>query len=142
MTDNHKSKLWKHLAALVYDIFPILGLFLVTSLIMVVFRRGEEVVAGTLWFQLLLLSEFYLYFTYSWKKGGQTLGMRAWKIGIADYQQLSWTEVTIRLMIGLVSTILLGLGLWSRLWDKNQQTWMDKVCGCSVIDLQSTRQQQ
>ncbi len=140
MTENHKSKLWKHLAALTYDIFPILGLFLVTSLIMMVARGGEEVAAKTLWFQLLLLAEFYLYFAYSWKKGGQTIGMRAWKIGIENYQQLSWGDVTVRLLVGLISTILLGLGLWIRLWDRQQLTWMDRACGQSVVDLQTTRQ--
>ncbi len=140
MTENLKSKLWKHIAALIYDIFPILGLFLVTSLIMVVIRGGDEVAPKTLWFQLMLLAEFYLYFSYSWKKGGQTLGMRAWKIGIENYQQLTWIDVTLRLITGLVSTVLLGLGLWSRIWDKQQQTWMDKACGHSVIDLQAAGQ--
>lgn len=130
-----KSKLWKHVAALAYDIFPILGLFLVTSLILVLIRQGEEVQPRTFWFQLILFVEVFLYFTYSWKQGGQTLGMRAWKIGIQDYHTMSWLEATARFFVGVLSTLLLGLGLWSRKFHSQKMTWMDAVCHRPVINL-------
>lgn len=131
----NKSSPWKHAAALVYDIFPILGLFLTTSLFVMFIRGGEEVPAGTLWFQLLLAAELYLYFAHSWKSGGQTLGMRAWKLAIADYQQLTWNQVTLRFLVGLLSTALLGLGLWVQHFNKSRSTWMDLVSKSKTIDL-------
>ncbi len=131
-----QSKLWKHVAALIYDIFPILALFLVTSLILVLIRQGNEVQPRTLWMQLILFLEVFLYFTYSWKKGGQTLGMRAWKIGIQDHHLMNWQQATLRFGAGLASTLLLGLGLWSRKFSTNKVTWMDAACGKEVIDLQ------
>ncbi|MGJ8663226.1 MAG: RDD family protein [Marinicella sp.] len=130
-----KSKLWKHVAALIYDIFPILGLFLVTSLILVLLRQGEEVEPRTLWFQLTLFIEVFFYFTYSWKQGGQTLGMRAWKIGIQDHHTLSWLEASMRFFTGVLSVFLLGLGLWVRKFNSQQMTWMDIICHRPVIDL-------
>jgi len=130
-----KSKLWKHVAALLYDIFPILGIFLITSLFLVLLRGGEEVKPGTIWLQLLLLAEVYLYFTYSWIKGGQTLGMRAWKLGIQNHHTMSWAQGTLRFIIGLVSTVLLGAGLWARKFDPQGMTWMDRVCQRPVISL-------
>jgi uncharacterized RDD family membrane protein YckC len=134
--DKYKqSKLWKHIAALIYDIFPILGMFLVTSLFFVLLRSGEEVKPHTIWFQLVLLAEVFFYFTYSWKTGGQTIGMRAWKIGIANYSRLNWPQVTLRFITGLLSTCLLGLGLWYRSWSPKQLTWMDAACSQPVIDL-------
>jgi uncharacterized RDD family membrane protein YckC len=138
MTENGKSKLWKHIAALIYDIFPILGIFLVTSLIFVLFRSGDEVKPNTLWFQLILLTQAFLYFSYSWKKGGQTLGMRAWKIGIKNHQFLTWKHVTLRFAVGIFSICLFGLGLWWRLWDSQNQTWMDKACGQPVVELNNS----
>ena len=140
-----QSKLWKHVAALIYDIFPILALLLTTSLILVLVRQGEEVAPRTLWMQLILFAEVFLYFTYSWKKGGQTLGMRAWKIGIHNHHMLSWAQVSLRFAAGLVSTLLLGLGLWVRAFNKTKSTWMDAVCGQQVVDLRpepSTSQEQ
>ena len=136
-----QSKLWKHVAALIYDIFPILALFLVTSLILVMIRQGNEVEPKTLWLQLLLFLEVFFYFTYSWKKGGQTLGMRAWKIGIQNHHLMSWQQVSLRFFTGLVSTSLLGLGLWIRNYHPNQTTWMDTVCGCKVTDFNASQQQ-
>ncbi len=130
-----QSKLWKHLAALIYDIFPILALFLVTSLVLVLLRQGDEVQPRTLWLQLLLFGEVFLYFTYSWKKGGQTLGMRAWKISIQDHYHMSWGNASLRFFVGIISTVLLGAGLWSRKFNSKHSTWMDMACGYSVIDL-------
>jgi len=134
MSNQRHSQLWKHLAALVYDIFPILAIWLITSLLFVMFRGGEEIKPETIWFQLLLLAEVWLYFTYSWKKGGQTLGMRAWKLGIEKYNELTWPQVSLRFIAGLISTVLLGLGLWSRMWHRQHMTWMDLACGQRVMD--------
>ncbi len=130
-----QSKLWKHLAALIYDIFPILALFLITSLVLVLLRQGEEVQPRTLWLQLVLLAEVFLYFTYSWKIGGQTLGMRAWKISIQNHQQMNWTQVSLRFFAGLLSTLLMGAGLWTRKFNPKQTTWMDMACGQVITDL-------
>ncbi len=121
-----QSKLWKHVAALIYDAFPILALFLITSLVLVLLRQGNEVQPRTLWMQLILFLEVFLYFTYSWKKGGQTLGMRAWKIGIQDHHLISWQQVSLRFAAGVASTLLL-----------TKTTWMDAACGRVVIDLQT-----
>ncbi|WP_223787087.1 RDD family protein [Marinicella meishanensis] len=132
-----QSKLWKHVAALLYDIFPILGIFLITSLFLVLLRGGDEVQPGTIWLQLLLLIEVYLYFTYSWLKGGQTLGMRAWKLGIQNHHTMTWAQGTARFLVGLLSTALLGAGLWARRFDVAGLTWMDRVCQRPVISLET-----
>ncbi len=130
-----KTKLWKHVAALIYDIFPILGIFLITSLLMVLIRGGDEVKPGTLWLQLILFLEVFFYFTYSWIKGGQTLGMRAWKIGINDHHSLTWLQATARFFVGLLSTVLVGAGLWTRQFHPKGMSWMDAVCQKPVVSL-------
>ncbi len=135
MTNIHKSKLWKHVAALIYDIFPILGIFLVTSLLFVLLRAGKEVEPHTLWFQLILFFEVYFYFSYSWIKGGQTIGMKAWKISIENHQEMTWLQVSMRFFSGILSLCLLGAGLWFRYLNKDQLTWMDMACGQTVVDL-------
>lgn len=129
-----KSQLWKHVAALIYDIFPILALFLTTSLFLLMFRQGDEVQPRTFWLQALLFAELFLYFAYSWKKGGQTLGMRAWKIRIENHHLLNWKDVSLRFIAGILSTLLLGAGLWFRKINVKQWTWMDYACQQVVID--------
>ncbi len=134
MTNIHKSKLLKQLAALIYDIFPILGMFLVTSLLFIFLRAGKEVAPQTLWFQIILFLEVFFYFSYSWKKGGQTIGMKAWKIGISNHSTLTWPNVTLRFLTGLLSTIMLGAGLWYSLFNPKKLSWMDLACGQPVVD--------
>ncbi len=129
------STAWRHVAAFIYDLFPIVGLWLITSVVVVLLRGGEEVPPGTLWFQLLLTAECVFYFIFSWKKGGQTLGMRAWKIGIEDYDTLSWWQTLSRFLIGLVSVLLLGAGLWYKKLNRRQLSWMDIVSGHRTVNV-------
>jgi len=114
------APVWKHFAAFLYDIFPVLGILLLTNLLVLFARGGEEVPAGTLWFSLLIFFEIFFYYVYSWKVGGQTLGMRAWKLKIVKHHELTHVKVSLRFLVGVVSTFLLGLGVFWKLISKNQ----------------------
>lgn len=126
-----KTPVWKHFAAFIYDIFPVAGIFIMTSLVVLVVRQGVEVERFSPWFTVLLLSEFVLYYVYSWKVGGQTLGMRAWKIKIipnnSDQNQLTWKQALLRFLIGLLSTVLIGLGVFWKIFSASKKSWMDLV---------------
>ncbi len=102
-----------------------------TSLVVLVVRQGVEVERFSPWFTVLLLSEFVLYYVYSWKVGGQTLGMRAWKIKIipnnSDQNQLTWKQALLRFLIGLLSTVLIGLGVFWKIFSASKKSWMDLV---------------
>ncbi len=66
----------------------------------------------------LLIFQFFwflmccAYFAFSWRYGGQTIGMKAWKIRVTnDYgTPLSWKEVGGRLVGSFLSLLLLNLG--------------------------------
>ncbi len=120
---------WKHFAAFLYDIFPLLGVFLITSLIVLVIRGGTPVERFSPWFTTLLILELASYYIYSWKVGGQTLGMRAWKMKIfpknPNQKTLTWSQATLRFIVGVTSTALLGIGLFWKLLSKNHESWMD-----------------
>jgi uncharacterized RDD family membrane protein YckC len=123
------TPIWKHFAAFIYDIFPLVGIFILTSFIVLLFNGGDTVPPHSLWLSLLLSSEVAFYYIYSWKKGGQTLGMRAWKMKIIPNQKnqshLSWEQAAIRFFTGVISTLLLGLGLFWKFVSNNKLSWMD-----------------
>lgn len=123
------TPIWKHFAAFLYDIFPLLGVFLITSLAVLVIRGGTPVERYSVWFTTLLIFEFAFYYIYSWKIGGQTLGMRAWKFKVfpanSNQNTLSWTQASIRLFVGILSTALAGAGIFWKLFSKNNASWMD-----------------
>ncbi len=126
-----KTNVLKHIAAFVYDIFPVLGILIVTSGTTLILRSGNEVQAHTWWFQVFIFCEIALYYIYFWKVGGQTIGMKAWKIHIKpndeNQPQLSWKQASMRFVFGVFSTALLGLGLFWKFFSKEDKSWMDLV---------------
>lgn len=124
-----KTNVFKHLAAFVYDVFPVIGLLIVTSGITLVLRAGDGVKAHTWWFQAIILFEIACYYIYFWKVGGQTIGMKAWKIHIQpnnkNQSHLSWKQASLRFVVGILSTALLGTGLFWKIFSKDGKSWMD-----------------
>jgi len=125
-----KTPVFKHIAAFIYDIFPVIGIVLLTSFVVLLIRNGHEVERNTLWFNFLLFSEITLYYVYSWKIGGQTLGMRAWKMKIIPNDKnmptLSWAQSFVRFFVGIISCFG-GIGIFWKLFSKDKLTWMDSA---------------
>ena len=49
-----------------------------TALVFLATRRG--IAPGTLWYQAYLLAVAFAYYGISWRLGGQTIGMKAWRL--------------------------------------------------------------
>lgn len=83
---------------------------------------------------IILTSGYYIYFT---AKEGQTLGKKALEIKVVkkDSQQApGYMSAFLREVVGkFVSGIVFGLGYLWMLWDKDKQTWHDKIAGTIVI---------
>ncbi len=133
------APLWRRLLAALYDLLPLAGLLMIATALAVlltrvlvpvervdlVLRSGWPHVLLQLWLGLLTL----LYYVYSWRRGGQTIGMRAWKIAVrADSGALSWRSALVRALVGL---FLPGL-LWC-LFDPQRRALHDRVAGTVVV---------
>lgn len=83
---------------------------------------------------IILTSGYYIYFT---GKEGQTLGKKVLGIKVVkkDSQQApGYMSAFLREVVGkFVSGIVFGLGYLWMLWDKDKQTWHDKIAGTIVI---------
>ena len=77
---------WR-LLALAYDFFPMLALWFITAGVFTAIHR--DAVRGG-WLGLLEFAVMWLlagaYAVASWRRGGQTLGMRAWRLRVTDMQ--------------------------------------------------------
>ncbi|MBU2979527.1 RDD family protein [Alteromonas sp. C1M14] len=78
----------------------------------------------------LWVAGFFLWF---WKKGGQTLGMRAWRLRIYSTVDapMTWGRLTLRLIasLGGVGTLLVLLDF------KNKQSLQDRVAKTEMLKL-------
>ena len=77
------------------------------------------------------------YFTYfEGTSSGQTVGKRAMNIRVVDFNTgttIGHGRAAIRWVFRLVSFFVCLLGYLWMLWDKEKQTWHDKVSGAVVV---------
>ena len=73
------------------------------------------------------------FFLWFWKKGGQTIGMRAWRLRIYSTvdEPMTWSRLIVRLIASLG-----GLGTLLVLFDfRNKQSLQDRVAKTEVVHL-------
>ena len=131
----------RRLAAGCYDALVLGALWMAATLVVVAVRGGQPVPAGEPAYQLLLLVVAALFFIASWLRGGQTLGMRAWRLRVEreSGEALDTRAGRLRFLGGLLSVATGGIGLlW--LWvDRDELTWHDRLAGTRVVVLPKSR---
>jgi len=137
---------WR-LLALLYDVWPVLALWMLISLGFTLgytflgHHAARENITPYSPLQLLLWlccwSVAGLYATLSWARGGQTLGMRPWRLKVVDTQGGAPTVQALWLRFGVatVSLALAGLGFWWAWIDRERLTWHDRLSGTRMIRL-------
>ncbi len=130
------------LAALLYDLFPLLGLWAACAFIAALLNGGApapgSLAAHALFAALLLVSAGY--YLLSWRRGGQTIGMRAWRLRLVapDGRSAAWPALLRRALLAPLSLGAFGLGhLWALL-DAERRSMADLLSGTRVVRLPKT----
>lgn len=124
----------RRLASMIYDALLVVALLMVAAAVVVI-PVGTGVDSGTLWFQAYLLSVWWLYFALCWRLGGQTLGMKAWRIHLVtrDGGPPRWADTALRFVAAFVSVAACGVGyLWS-LFEPQRRAWHDRLTGSRLV---------
>ena len=112
--------LFRRLASGFYDALMVLAICMLATFLVMPFTHGqafESLYAGSgglkLLYQLGLLTRGYLFFAGFWTHGGQTIGMRTWKLHVLrfDGAALDWYRSLLRYLAMLVPWLLLLLGI-------------------------------
>jgi uncharacterized RDD family membrane protein YckC len=132
------ASLWRRLAALVYDSFLVVAIWMLSTMLMVALLNSGEPVAGPV-YQAFLYFESAAFYFYFWRVKGQTLGMQVWKIRTVNEmgEILSLGECATRFFFATFSTAFLGLGFAWILFDRENLAWHDHASGTRVIYLGS-----
>jgi uncharacterized RDD family membrane protein YckC len=123
------------LAAVVYDALITLAVLFAAASVAVAVNAGDAIPAGSVWFELYLLAAAAPYFAWCWTHGGQTLGMRAWRLRIQrrDGGTPRWGEALLRYAGALLSWAALGLGfLWIGI-DRERMSWHDRLSATRIV---------
>ncbi len=118
---------WRRLLALVYDLLIVLAIVMVVGLVCQLATGGNLIRTGArtvvpVWYQALQGAVVVAYFVSSWRRGGQTLGMRPWRIRLTrgDGGRPTLQQALIRVLVAAAPLALLLLepviGLRATLW--------------------------
>lgn len=139
------ASLLPRIAAMVYDSLLVISIAMVYGAVFLAIKHavlqiemqpGQRASIGNAGFMgmLLLIEGFFWFF---WCRGGQTLGMRTWRLQLrsADGGEVTWSQALIRGLTAPLSLAALGLGYLWCLWDRDGATWHDKLSGTKVVRL-------
>lgn len=130
----------RRLMAIMYDLLLLLAILFIATYIANAINQGKPIGPDSPYhtiFILYLVAISFFYYGWFWTHGGQTLGMKTWRIRLQSTQSavISWQQVVIRLITAQLSWLCAGAGfIWS-LFNRQNKTWHDIASGCVLIDL-------
>jgi uncharacterized RDD family membrane protein YckC len=132
--------LLRRLAAIFYDTLLVAALLMFVTWLLLPLTGGRPIAAESphwwmLAYRALLLASVVAYFGFFWTRGGQTLGMRAWRIRVVrnNGATLGWREAGVRLAAALLSALAAGLGYLWALVDREGLTWHDRLSRTRIV---------
>jgi uncharacterized RDD family membrane protein YckC len=131
--------LGRRLAAMFYDAWLIVALWLTGATVDVAVQAalGTADDPYRLPLQLFIAACPFLFYGWFWTHGGQTLGMRAWRLKLlkATGEPMDWRHAIVRVAAAHVSLFALGLGYLWMLVDPQRLTWHDRWSGTRLVML-------
>ncbi len=144
MTLAKQPSLFRRLGAMLYDSVLLLGILMLATALTAI---PYEIMTGTKVYdeslpltlmRLYLLAVAALFYVYFWTRGGQTLGMRAWRFRVIsdDGTNLRLGRAFSRFGWSIISLLPAGLGFWWSLIDRDRLTWHDRKSHSRLVMLE------
>lgn len=129
------ASLFRRLAANFYDLLLLLGVLFVVSAIAVAINKGVAVKHPAYYIALLLAT--FVFFGWFWTHGGQTLGLRTWRLKLIsqDSESVSWNQAALRFVCAFIAYLPAGLGLLWMLIDKDKLALHDRLSSTRLITM-------
>ena len=149
---QQRAGFFRRLLAMVYDTLVAVAVGMCAAMVLIVtlvvllkngvldlrgYGEPADLIQNSLLYKTIIqlwvgawVAGFFLWF---WKKGGQTLGMRAWRLRIYSTveEPVTWPRLLLRLIASLG-----GLGTLLVLFDvKNKQSLQDRMAKTEVLKL-------
>jgi uncharacterized RDD family membrane protein YckC len=136
---QHSAGFGRRFAALIYDALLLAALAMILTACAMMFTHGrpilyESVGAWQYLYRAGLVALVVLYYGFQWRRSGQTLGMRAWRIVVRNKNAapLSIGQLLRRLTYGALSWGGAGLGVFWIYLDSEGLALHDRLSGTRV----------
>lgn len=142
----------RRLAAVIYDLLVAVAVAMVAAMTLIVvlvlllengildkqgYQHTSDVILNSLWLQtgiqVWVVGWVMCFFLWFWRNGGQTIGMRAWRMRLfsTDDRPLTYSRAALRLLLSLG-----GVGTLLVLFDvKHKQSLQDRLAKTEMLVL-------
>jgi uncharacterized RDD family membrane protein YckC len=129
------ASLWRRGLSLGYEILLLVAVLFVGALPFVLAAGAADRVTARPLFQLYLVALTAVYFVWQWRRGGQTLAMKTWRIRVVTREgaPLDWARAAQRYLFALAGTLLAGGGFLWALADRDGLFLHDRLAGTKIV---------
>jgi uncharacterized RDD family membrane protein YckC len=136
--DSKPAGFIRRIGALLYDWLQIIAIWFLQTALLLPFTHGEALPAYG-WVHWAYIAVLYLtalaFFLFFWRRNGQTLGMRAWRLRVVDEDgnTPSVSKLLRRALWAVPSWGLAGLGVLAMYLDPERRTLQDRMSDTRLI---------
>jgi len=136
LPEAHPASLARRALALAYEALLLSALLLVAALPYVLVMRSADVIVARPLFQVYLIAIAAAYFVWQWRRGGQTLPMKTWRMRIVTRAgaPLGLGHALARFLLALAGCTLAGAGFLWALIDRDGQFLHDRLAGTRIVN--------
>ncbi|UOG91908.1 MAG: RDD family protein [Candidatus Thiothrix sulfatifontis] len=136
MKTAEPATLLRRLGAIIYDtVLAGFSIVIVAGIVSASFTALTGIKPPAALMMLAYAAMTYGFFGWFWTHGGQTLGMRAWKVRVVttDGQPINWQQAQTRFIWAAASWGALGVGFLISLFDPERLTWHDRFSHTRLV---------
>jgi uncharacterized RDD family membrane protein YckC len=125
----------RRFAAIIYDLLLLMSVLFVATALILPLNAGQAIETHRGIYTLYLLVVSFVFYGWFWTHGGQTLGLRAWKLYVLTYNKetITWSQAFLRFSGAIVSSGFLGIGFFWILIDKDNRCWHDSFSKTTIF---------
>ena len=129
------ASLARRALALAYEALLLAALLLAAALPFVLMTHTADAIAARLLFQLYLIAVAAAYFVWQWRRGGQTLAMKTWRLRVVTRAgtPLNLRHAVSRFVFALAGCALAGAGFLWALVDREGLFLHDRLAGTKIV---------
>ena len=144
---------WRRLASIGYDAFLLAGIWMATTMAMTLAGQITPIANSAILRRIALFCAGFAFFGWFWTHGGQTLGMRAWRVRVERTSggPLHASTALLRYMAGLLPAVvalfviaqfgwiaspILAIGLLPCLFDPRRRALHDLIAGTQLVQIE------
>jgi len=129
--------LFRRLLVMLYDGLVIIALLMLATAIAMLLGMENRTAGKDPLYTAGLLVVWFLYQGWCWRKGGLTVGMRAWKVRIenTDGECPDWSQCAVRFLVSWLSAAVAGIGFAWSLFRADRKTWHDLASNTRLLQV-------